>query len=132
MPVAFPAIQPTSRSFKLPVWATTSSRSQSGVVSRRLWGSAPGDAELNLEFKNTGDDNAVAIANSYRSAKGDSDTLILPSILFKNTSDALSVIMQAQELQWHFSRAAGPPVIMSEACGFSSVSVSLIAELNFF
>ena len=130
MPVAFPAIQPTARSFKLPAWATTTSRSQSGVVSRRLWGSKPGDAELNLEFRNILDANAVAIADSYRIAKGDTDILILPSILFKNMSESMKQIMQAEGLQWHFSKPAGPPVIQSEVCGFFSISVSLIAELN--
>jgi hypothetical protein len=51
MAVTFPNIEPTSRSFSAPKWPTTGMTSQSGVTTRRLWGSLPSQAQLSAEFR---------------------------------------------------------------------------------
>jgi hypothetical protein len=133
MATAFPGIQPTSRSFVAPAWQTTTETSQSGVVTRRLWGSRPSRATLNLQFNNINDTNASAILSAYNSAKGSVDSLTLPDIIFNGADSSLKLWLDSSAtgagLLWCFTEGS-PPQVESIAPGLSNVSVSLTAELR--
>ena len=133
MATLFPSIEPTARSFTAPTWPTTTQTSQSGVITRRLWGSRPNRAPLNLQFTNTTDANAAAILEAYNAAKGSIDRLILPDILFNGATGALRYWLDATAngagLIWCFTEKS-PPQVESVAPGRSNVTVSLTAELR--
>ena len=132
MAVTFPNIEPTSRSFSAPKWPTSGITSQSGVTTRRLWGSRPSQAQLSLNFANITDDNAALILAAYNDAKGATTDLTLPSILFNgastNLANWLSTFSTGAGMKWFFSEE--PPTVESIAPGRSSVNLRLIAELR--
>jgi hypothetical protein len=132
MAVTFPSIAPTARSFTAPKWPTTGITSQSGVTTRRLWGSRPSQAQLNLTFNNISDDNAALIAAAYNSAKGATVELTLPAVIFDGASSTLKAWLDTSAtgagMQWFFSEE--PPSIESVAPGRSSVRINLVAELR--
>jgi hypothetical protein len=132
MAVTFPSIEPTSRSFVAPKWPTTGTTSQSGVTTRRLWGSLPSQAQLSLGFANITDDNAALILAAYNDAKGATTDLTLPSIIFNgastNLANWLSTFSTGAGMKWFFTEE--PPTVESIAPGRSSVSLRLIAELR--
>ena len=133
MAVAFPSIAPTGRSFVAPRWPTKTQTSQSGVITRRLWGSRPSRATLSLQFNNISDTDASAILSAYNSAKGSVDSLTLPSALFDGADATLTSWLNASAtgagLLWAFAEDS-PPQVESVAPGRSNVSVSLTAELR--
>lgn len=132
MAVTFPNIEPTSRSFSAPKWPTTGMTSQSGVTTRRLWGSLPSQAQLSLTFANITDDNAASILATYNNAKGATIDLALPSVIFNGASGNLvgwlSTASTGAGMKWFFTE--DPPSLESIAPGRSSVRVNLIAELR--
>jgi hypothetical protein len=132
MAVTFPSIEPTSRSFTAPKWPTSGITAQSGVTTRRLWGSRPSQAQLSLSFDNISDDNAGLIVAAYNSAKGATAELTLPSVLFNGASAALTGWLNTTStgagMKWFF--AEQPPTVESVVPGRSSVRVALVAELR--
>lgn len=132
MAVTFPTIEPTSRSFAAPKWPTSGITSQSGVTTRRLWGSRPSQAQLSLTFANITDDNAALILAAYHSAKGATTDLSLPDIIFNgasaNLTNWLNTFSTGAGMKWFFSE--DPPSVESIAPGRSSVRVNLTAELR--
>ena len=132
MAVTFPTIEPTSRSFAAPKWPTSGITSQSGVTTRRLWGSRPSQAQLSLTFANITDDNAALILAAYHSAKGATTDLSLPDIIFNgasaNLTNWLNTSSTGAGMKWFFSE--DPPSVESIAPGRSSVRVNLTAELR--
>lgn len=133
MAVTFPSIAPTGRSFTAPVFPTSSFASQSGVITRRLWGSRPSKATLDLQFNNIDDTSVSAILNAYNNAKGSVDSLTLPAEVFAGANAALTSWLNASAtgagLLWSFTEGSAPTV-ESVGPGRSSVSVSLTAELR--
>jgi len=133
MATTFPSIAPTGRSFVAPRWPTQTQTSQSGVITRRLWGSRPSRATLSLQFNNISDTNTSAILNAYNTAKGSVDSLTLPSVLFDGADTTLTSWLNASAtgagLLWAFAEDS-PPQVESVAPGRSNVSVSLTAELR--
>ena len=133
MATTFPSIEPTSRSFTAPSWQTTTQTSQSGVITRRLWGSRPSRATLALQFNNISDANVSAIISAYNTAKGSVDSLTLPSVLFNGADATLATWLDASAtgagLLWCFTEGSTPQV-ESVAPGRSNVTVSLTAELR--
>lgn len=132
MAVAFPSIEPTARNFTAPRWPTSGLTAQNGVTTRRLWGSRPSQAQLNLTFTNISDDNAALILSAYNSCQGATGEVILPSIIFNgasgNLAGWLSTTSTGAGMQWFFSEE--PPTVESISPGRSTVSVRLIAELR--
>jgi hypothetical protein len=132
MAVTFPTIEPTARSFTAPRWPTSGVTTQSGVTTRRLWGSRPSQAQLRLSFDNISDDNAGLIVAAYNSAKGATTELTLPDVLFNGASAALTGWLNTTStgagMKWFFSEE--PPTVESVAPGRSSVRVALVAELR--
>ena len=88
MTVQFPPIQPTADEFVGAQWPVTETRSQSGVRSVRLWGSAPSDAGMVLTFSNITQAHAGLIGAAYNAAKGPIDDVQFPDVVFKNLTDA--------------------------------------------
>jgi hypothetical protein len=133
MATTFPAVQPTSRRFVAPIWPTRTQVSQSGVITRRLWGSRPSSARLGLKFNNINDTNTAAILSAYNSAKGSVDSLTLPSQIFAGADATLQSWLNASAtgagLLWSFSEGTSPRV-ESVAPGRSNVTVELTAELR--
>jgi hypothetical protein len=133
MATTFPSIEPTGRSFTAPSWATTTQASQSGVITRRLWGSRPSRATLNLQFNNISDTNVSAILSAYNTAQGSVDSLTLPDVLFNGADATLKTWLNNSAtgagLLWCFSEGS-PPSVESTAPGCSNVTVSLTAELR--
>lgn len=133
MAVSFPDIVPTSRSFSAPTWPTTSTTSQSGVISRRLWGSSPSKASLSLTYSNISDTNAALILNAYNTAKGATTDLTLPSSVLTGMGSSLTLrwatAIASAGLKWYFSENE-PPSVESVVPGRSTVKVTLVAELS--
>ena len=132
MAVAFPNIEPTSRNFTAPRWPTTGLTTQSGVTTRRLWGSKPTQAQLQLQFSNITDDNAALIVGAYNEAQGAVTDLILPSAIFNGASSNLRGWLDTTStnagMLWFFTEE--PPTVESVAPNRSSVRVNLVAELR--
>ncbi len=133
MATTFPSIAPTRRSFVAPTWPTKTQTSQSGVITRRLWGSRPSSAKLSLTFGNVNDTNTAAILSAYNSAKGSVDSLTLPTQIFAGADATLESWLNASAtgagLLWSFSEGSSPQV-ESVAPGRFNVTVELTAELR--
>lgn len=132
MAITFPSIEPTGRGFTAPRWPTSGITTQSGVTTRRLWGSRPSQARLSLSFDNISDDNAALIVQAYNDAKGATTDLTLPAIIFNgasgNLTGWLSTASTGAGMKWFF--AEEPPTVESIAPNRSSVRVNLVAELR--
>lgn len=132
MAINFPAIEPTARRFVAPKWPTTGVVSQSGVTTRRLWGSRPSQAQLDLTFTNITDNNAALILAAYNSAKGATTDLTLPSAIFNGASGNLATWLDTTAtgagMKWFFTEE--PPTLESVSPGVSTVNVRLVAELR--
>jgi hypothetical protein len=70
MTVELPENVPTSRTFTAPRWPTSSSRSQSGVNTIRLWGSQPSQATLALSYVNISDADAARLHQALQQGPG--------------------------------------------------------------
>lgn len=127
MPVAFPSLKPAQRSYTAPSHPVSRLRSQSGVTSVRLWGSAPSNAELNLTFQNIHTDKAAQIVDAWLATKSGVDTLILPSTLFSGTGPTLTTLMQGNNLSWTFAEA---PQVTAVGPIWATVNVRLVGELR--
>ena len=133
MTVAFPAVQPTGCSFTPPSFPISSSRSQSGVRSYRVWASKESDAVLEFDFENISQEAALGILEAYREAKGPVEGLNLPPILFNGItdSDLLAFIKQTDSgLTWHFFEDQ-PPQLQRVPGRRYTTRVTLRAELRF-
>lgn len=133
MGVPFPAVQPSSRRFVAPRWAVTPNRSQSGVTTKRLWGSKPSDAQLSLSFNNKRDEVAAQILAAYEQAKGSTTEVDLPAEVFQGTTGTLNIqlreLLRQNGLRWFF-RDDDPPEVESVVPGISNIRVNLTAELR--
>ncbi len=133
MTVELPANVPTSRSFTAPRWPTSSSRSQNGVSTIRLWGSQPSQATLSLSYVNIPDADAALFISRYNSAKGPITEVTLPSETFTGMSSQLrtqfDIAAGTQGLRWFFPEN-DPPRITSVKPGRSSITVNLVGELR--
>lgn len=128
MATDFPELHPTARSYKAPTWPTSGTRSQSGVASKRLWGSLPTRAALALEFANIGDAETAQILDAYKKAKGPCDDLNVPSIVFSGMNEAVIAEIDADTNLWYFTE--DPPQVQSVVRGVSTVTVNLQADLR--
>lgn len=129
MPVPFPNIKPTEREYLPPEYAVTSTRSQSGVVSKRLWGSAPGNAEMTLGFRIISSDVAADLVLAYDATKSGIDFLILPSAVLSGVGPRLAqvILPTSGSLQWTFMER---PNIGFVGPVWSSARVRLVGELR--
>lgn len=132
MAIAFPSLTPSSRNITAPTWPTTSSTSQSGIKSKRLWGSKPSQLTLALSFDNISDVNATTILAAYQAAKSGVLELDVPTEVYGGLSATLSGWVAdtstGSGMKWYFSDE--PPTVENVAPGLSSVRVTLVAELR--
>lgn len=131
MTVAFPALRPTSRQYKPPRWPVTDNTSQSGVTSRRLWGSSPSQATLSLSFNNRPTSEGAAVTAVYKQAKGNIDDIGLPASLFDGDADTYNDMLSTfaeYGLRWYFTQ--DQPDIESVIPGVCNIRVNLVAELR--
>lgn len=131
MPVAFPAIQPTGRSFSGGRWPNTGSRAQDGTRTVRRYGDKPSDATLQLQFANITTAQSDQIRAAYDAAFGSVDSLTLPAIIFKGDAQMLarSTALLALGLKWFFLDEE-EPAIQSVVPGIATASCRLRAELR--
>ena len=129
--MSFPAITPTSRKFTAPRWPTKAFVSQSGTTTRRLYGSLPSQADLQLTYRNITDEQAGQIVDHYQSLKGPMTEAGLPSETWigagKDLKKFLNLVAYGPQVKWYF---AGAPTVDSIFPGVSTVQVKLIGEIR--
>jgi hypothetical protein len=128
MAVSFPSVKPASRSFAAAEFPVTIYKAQSGVTRRRLWASSPSNATLRLSFRNLSDTDTIAILSAYKDAKGNYDTLTIPSVLLDGASADLRNMIIGTGLAWRFAEGSGPSV-ESTFNGRSNVEVTLVGTI---
>ena len=134
--MAFPNMRPTTRSFTMGDYPTTTYRSMSGTVFKRSFGNKQTGYQLDLTFKNIGDDAEIrrhsgfasAIINHYNSVDGTFKPFTVPDRVFDGMGGDLEALIQAPgSIQWRYAQ---PPKVQSVKSGVSTVTVKLVAELN--
>ena len=128
--MAFPAITPSSRKFVPPKWPTKAFVSQAGTTTRRLYGSKPALADLQLTYRNVTDDQASAILAHYQSLKGPMSKAKLPNQTWDGASTDLKKqlnVSNYSDVDWYFAAA---PTVDSIFPGVSTVQVRLIGEIR--
>ena len=126
----YPAITPSSRKFTAPRWPTKAFVSQAGTTTRRLYGSKPAQADLQLTYRNVTDDQASAILDHYQSLKGPMAKAVLPPETWFGSSTKLSKQLDVSDysnVDWYFAAA---PAVDSIFPGVSTVQVRLIGEIR--
>ena len=127
MTTAFPNIQPTSRELTAEIWPTNTSTAQSGVVTRRLWGSRASGARLKLGYANRPGTEVADILASYAAAKGPVDDLTLQSNVWKGMNTEEQAIIGRH--RWYFAEGEVPASV-SGPCGLASIEVEMIGEIH--
>ena len=128
--MGFPAITPSSRKFTAPRWPTKTFVSQAGTTTRRLYGSLPSQADLQLTYRNITDDQASAILAHYQSLKGPMSKADLPNQTWDGASTDLKKqlnVSNYSDVDWYFAAA---PTVDSIFPGISTVQVRLIGEIR--
>ena len=136
MAVAFPHIVPTTRSFTMGDYPSTTYRSLSGAIFKRNFGNKQTGYKLDMTFKNIGDaveikaysGTAKQILDHYEQANGTFKSFALPDFVFRGMNDAVEAIIQHPTgISWRY---AAPPKVQSVKANVSTVTVKLIGELS--
>lgn len=136
MAATFPSMKPSSRDFTMGDIPSTIYKSLSGVVYRRAYGNKQTGHALKLTFKNIGDTNellvgagtAKQIIDHYNDCNGTFESFVLPDRLFDGMDNSLEGLIQApSNVKWRYAAA---PSVQSVISGVSTVSVSLVGELE--
>ena len=125
MTTAFPAIAPTKRSYTAPQFATKRFDSISGAGVTRLYGSKSFGAQLQLEY-NLADSGTSQFLECYENARGDFDTLELPTEIFDGMSSDITSQIPAH-LSWRFKET---PQIDSIFPNRSRIRVRLVGTID--
>ena len=124
----FPSYVPSARSFKPGEYPVRTYRSQSGVVSKRIYGNKATNYELQLTFSNVDDSVANDIVAHYEDTAKQLEGFNLPNEVFGGMGNGLQNKIQApSNITWSY---ASPPQIKSVFIDVSTVEVSLIGEIN--
>ncbi len=125
----FPRIKPTTRAFKLGTFPVKTYRALSGATVKRAFGNRASGYELQLGFDNISDATTEQLLDHYNGSSGGFDRFTLPADLFAGMTTTLRGYIQAPtSIRWEY---AGPPEVQSVYTGRSSVSITLIGELDF-
>lgn len=139
MAAAFPHIVPTTRSFTMGDYPSTTYRSLSGTVFKRSFGNKQTGYRLDMTFKNIGDSSdtgelksnsgtAKQILDHYEDVNGTFKGFALPDFVFRGMDDSLEGVIQAPSgISWRY---AAPPKVQSVKANVSTVTVRLIGELS--
>lgn len=129
MAAQFPSIKPSERSFRPGQYAVKSYRALSGAVVKRAFGNRAYGHELQLSFNNVKDSVTTALIDHYNGTRGGFDRFTLPAELFAGMDSALRSRIQAPtQIKWEYS---GPPDVKSVFNGLSSITITLIGELDY-
>lgn len=122
----FPAVTPTALDFTAPEFPVRAQTSLGGVVTRRLFGNRGSKSVLSLSFDNISDTVATQFFDVWNEARGQLDTVAVPSAVFTGADAALTAYLSdgGDALNWHF---AEPPQLQRVVPGISSVRVRLEA-----
>lgn len=131
--INFPAITPSSRTYKPGSLPRTEFRAQNGNTNYVQFGVIFTDAELKVQFKNISDEQALQILEHYQSVTGDDWVHIggfpTTGILAGMDQSLYANIDKGARGRLHW-RYAGPPTITSVYPGISTVSCDFIGSLE--
>nr|BDD46114.1 hypothetical protein 13 [bacterium] len=126
----FPAVRPTSRSYKPGKFPQIQFEALNGATTTIRYGEKAYNAELNLTFANISDDDAYLIINNYEQSMR-----IFDNIIFRSTNglagiDSLlssKVSETSSGLKWRY---AEPPQVQSVYPGVSTVTCRFTGFLD--
>jgi len=125
---AFPALCPSSRSYKPGSQPQTKFRSQNGSLTLVQFGYLFVDAELDMQFRNITDERAGQILDHYLEVQGDDYVTFDATGALDGMGVEIVNRMETgrQALRWRYD---GPPQITSVYPGVSTVSCKFIGYL---
>lgn len=129
MPILFPALKPSTRSFTVADYPVTLNSFARGIVYPRLRAQRPNGALLELTFSNIADADAASILEAFALSRSGFHSLILPTEIVSgiNLQALKDRIKLNSYLRWHFN---DPPKVDAGVPGISTVSVTLVATLS--
>ena len=131
MPVAFPSISPSSRSYSPGKFPQTEFRAQNGALTVVRFGSRRVDSELDLGFQNITDADAALILANYEAVNRawDSVTFSTASGTSGISGSLADYISEAggSGLRWRY---AEPPSVTSVLPGRSTVRCRFIGIMD--
>lgn len=131
MPIAFPGIRPSGRSYSPGSFPQTEFRAQNGAVSIVRFGGRRVDAELSLDFQNISDSDVALILANYEAVNSRWD-----SVTFTTSNGGLGASgplanyireVGGSGLRWRY---AEPPSVTSVFPGRSTVQCKFIGVLD--
>jgi hypothetical protein len=130
MPVAFPAIEPATRSFVQGGYPATWTDHRGFQHVGRLWGSVGGDAQLDLTFEYLQNSETQALIDAFDNALSGYIEMTLPEQLTCGIMDedyAARIRSVGLAYSWFMPE---PPRIRSRSGGLSDASCSLVGRLE--
>jgi hypothetical protein len=130
MPVAFPAIEPSSRSFTQGGYPATWTDHRGFQHVGRLWGSVGGDAQLDLGFEYLRHSQTQALIDAFDNALSGYIAMTLPEQISCGILDAdyeARITGAGLAYSWFMPE---PPRIRSRSGGFSDATCKLIGRLE--
>lgn len=131
MPVAFPSIRPSGRSYSPGTYPQTEFRAQNGAVTVVRFGSRRVDSELSLEFQNISDADAALILANYEAVNSSWDYVVFAaSNGMAGASDNLANYIGevgGSGLRWRY---AEPPSVTSILPGRSTVQCKFVGIMD--
>lgn len=131
MPVAFPSVRPSGRSYSPGTYPQTEFRAQNGAVTVVRYGNRRVDSELSLEFQNISDTDAALILANYEAVNS-----VWDYVTFTTATGALgagsTLADYIQEvggsgLRWRY---AEPPSVTSVVPGRSTVQCKFVGIMD--
>lgn len=131
MPIAFPNLKPSARSYSPGEYPQTAFQGQNGAVTVVRFGSRRVDSKLDLTFNNIPDADAASIMKNYEEVNG-----VWDYVTFTGDNGAvgagitLATFIEesgGSGLRWRY---AGPPKLTSVMPGFSSIVCSFVGVLD--
>lgn len=124
--MAYPALQPSSRSFSPGTYPVKTFKAQSGAETRLLYGNQRSGMTLELQYENITDANAELFVTHYDQVLGTYQTFSLPTAVKAGWAASSSTIDVTSATAWRY---AEEPSITAVKPGLSKVQVKLIGVL---
>ena len=129
--MAYPDLEPTSRSVSLGDWPVKTFRSQAGKEVRVLYGNRRTGAELQLTYENIADGDANGFLSHYEDMRGTYDHFTVGAATSagweRNRRPGTTPFTEPQASRYRFAEA---PQIASVRPGRSTVTVRLVSVLQ--
>jgi hypothetical protein len=130
--MAFPTLEPTSRTFDPGDYPVKKYQAQNGAEVRILYGSNRTNMKLSLSYANISDSNAELFLDHYDEMKGTYGTFGAASVNqndkakagWEGNSDALGAGVSGAQYRYE-----GPPQVSQVRPGISTVTVNLVGVL---